>query len=182
MFGECGSEKKWEMSINNGVGLNSNHSCLILRICVGVYGVMDTIPPPFLISNISDLSIAWKYILNSAELLILPWVLEPLCSLISGPWLRKSMCLPSFSIFLQLLCSLFVLVFFLLSWDHSLPNLLSTLLSALTLYCCYLPLEYNDDRFVRKLCCTVYLDAYNRRSKKGTIWWNKIYPNFLALK
>ena len=151
------------MNINNGVGLHYNHSCLILRICVWLYGVMDTLLPPWLISSISDFSIFGKPILNSEEFLLLPWVLEPLCSLISGPSLSWLMCLPPFSIFLQLLCSLFVLVFFLLSLAYALPTLLSTMLETLTSNCFYCLLKFNDDIPVRQLCCTVYLYACNRR-------------------
>ena len=40
--------------------------------------------------------------------------------------------MPPLSIFLQLLHSLFVLVFFVLSWAHALPNLLSALIETLT--------------------------------------------------
>ena len=150
------------MNINNEVGIHSNHSCLILWICVWVYGVMDTMPPPLPISSISEFSIFGKSILNREELFLLHWFLEPLYSLISGPSLSWLMCLPPFSILLQLLCSLFVIVFFLLSWVHALPTLMSDLIETLTSHCRYCLLECNDDNPVRKLCCTVYIYACDR--------------------
>ena len=118
------------MNINNGVGLNSNHSCRILWICVWVYGSMDTI---FSLS-ISDFSIVGKSILNSKEFLLLPWVLEPLRSLIYVPSLSLLMCFPPFYILLQKLCSLFVLVLLLLSLAHALPTLLYDLFETLTMH------------------------------------------------
>ena len=169
-------------NINNGVGLHYNHSCIILWICVRLYWFMDTMSPPLLISSISDFSIVGKSIINSEEFLLLPWVLETSCSFIYGPSLSLLMCLPPFSILLQLLCPLFVLVFFLLSLSHALPTLISALLENLTLHCCYCILECNNDIHIRQLCCTIYIYACNRRSEKGTIWWTKINPHFLALK
>ena len=154
--------KVGEMDINNGVGIHSNHFCLILWICFWVYGVMDTMFPPFLILIISDFSIVGKSILNSEEFLLLPWVLEPLRRLISGPSLSWLMYLPPFDTFFQLLRSFFVLVFFLLSWSHALPNLMYSLLETLTLYCCYCLLECNDGSYIRQLWCAVYLYACNR--------------------
>ena len=150
------------MNINNGVSLYSNHSCLILRICVRVYGVMDIMFPPLLISSISDFSIVGKYILNSKELLILHWVLEPLCILISGTSLSWLVCLPLLYIFLQLLRSFFVLIFFLLFWSHSLATLLSDMLETVTLYFIYCIFECNDDITIIHLFCTVYIYAYSR--------------------
>ena len=155
------------ININNGVSLHSNHSCLVLWIYVWVHGVMDTIFPPLLISSISDFYIVKKSILNSKQFLPLPLVPEPLCSLISVPSLSWLIYLPPFSIFLQILCSFFVIVLFLLSWDHALPYLMSTLLENLTLYFCYSLLEWNDDSPVRQLWCTVYLYACNRRLKRA---------------
>ena len=155
------------MNINNGVGLNSNHSCLILRICVWVYGVMDTMFPPLLILSISDFSVVGKSILNNEELFLLPWVLEPLCSFISGLSLSWLMCLTPFYIFLQLSCSFFVLVFFLWYWAHDLPTFRSALIETFTLHCCYFLFKCTDDSPVRKLCCTVYLCACNRRFKRA---------------
>ena len=150
------------MNINNGVSIHSNQSYIVLRIFVWVYRVVDTMLPPLLILSISDFSIVGKSILNSEELLPLPGVLDPLCILISGASLSWLVCLTPFSIFLQLLRSLFVLVFFLLSWAHDLTSILSDLLETLTLQCCHCLLECNDDIPVRHLCCTVYLYACNR--------------------
>ena len=146
------------MNINNEVSLNSNHSCIVLRIYVWAYRVMDTMYPPVLISIISDLSIVGKSILNSKELLLLPWVLELMCSLISVPSLSWLVCLRPFSILLQLLRSLFVLVLFLSYWAHSLPTLLSDLLETLTLHCCYCLLECNYYSPVRHLWCNNNLE------------------------
>ena len=157
------------MNINNEVGLHSNHSCLILRICVWVYGFMDTMFPHLLILVTYDFYIVGKSIINSEESLILPWGLEPLCSLISGLLLSWLTCLPSFSVFLQLSCSLFLIVFFLLFWSRSLPTLLSNLLETLTLHFCYCLLECNYDIPVRQLWCSVYLYACNSRLKRA---WN----------
>ena len=151
-----------KMNTKYGVGIHSNHSCLILRICVWVYRFMDTMFPPLLIFIISDFSIVGKSILDSEELFLLPWVLEPLYSLISVPSLSWLVCFPPFYIFLQLLCSLFVIVLFLLSLSHSLPTLLSALIETLTLNCCYCLLECNDDIPVRHIWCTFYSYAYNR--------------------
>ena len=170
------------MNINSGVGLHSDHSCLILWIYVWVYGIMDKMSPPLLISSISDFYIIKKSILNSKELLLLPWVLETLRSLISGPSLSWLMCLPPFYIFLQLLCSLFVLVFFLLSWGQSLPTLLYDLLETLTLHCCCFLLECNDDSPVRQLCCTVYLYACYRCLKRERYDEPKFTLVFFALR
>ena len=170
--------KVGKININNGVGLYSNHSCIILRICVWVYGFFDTMLPPFLISSISDFSVVGKSILNNDELLLLLWVLEPLCSLISGPSLIWLMCLPPFSIFLQLLCPLFALVFFLLSWSHALPTFMSALLETLTLHFCYCLFECNDS-LVRQLCCTVYLYACNMRLKR--VWSDEPKFNLIFL-
>ena len=153
--------KNW----NNGFGLHSNNSCIILQICVWVYGVMDTMFPPLLILCIFDFYIFRKQILNRKELLILPWVLEPLSSFISGPSLSWLICLPHFYIFLQLLCSLFMIVFFLLYLSHSLLTLLSDFLKTLTLHFCYFLLRWNYDIPVRQICCTVYIYAYYRRLK-----------------
>ena len=119
-------------------------------------------PFPLLISSISDFCIFGKSILDSKELLLLPWVLELLSSLIYVPSLSWFF-LPPFSIFLQLLCLLFVIVFFLLSWSNSLPTLLYALLETLTLYFCYCILECNDDIPVRQIYCTVYLYSCKRR-------------------
>ena len=149
------------MNINNGVGLHCNHFCIILRICVWVYGFIDTMFPHLLILSIFDFSIVGKSIHNSKELFLFPWLFEPLYILISWPSLSVFMCFNPFHIFLQLLCSLFVLVFFLLYWAHALKTLLSDILETLTLYCCYCIFEYSDDSPVRQLCCTVYIYAYN---------------------
>ena len=129
-----------KININKGVGIHSNHSCLNLPVYVWVYGVMDKMPPSLLISIISDFFIVEKPILNSKELLLLPWVPGPPLSLIYGPSLSLLMCLPPFSILLQLLCSFFVLVFFLLYWAHYPPTLLSDLIETLTLHFLLSPL------------------------------------------
>ena len=50
-----------------------------------------------------------SHILNSEELLLLPWFLETLSSFIYVPLLSWLVCLPPFSIFLQLFCSSFVI-------------------------------------------------------------------------
>ena len=160
---------------------HSNHSCLILRICVWVYGVMDTMFPPLLISSISDFSIVGKSILNGTKFFPPSLVLEPLCSFIYGTSLSWLMCLPPLYIFLQLLCSLFVIISPLLYWSHAVPNCLPAVLETLTLHCFCCLLEWNDDRPVRQLCCTVYLYACNMCSKQFTIWWIIIDPHFIAL-
>ena len=54
-----------KMNINNGVNIHFENSFPICRIYIWVYGVMDTMFPPLLISNISDFSIVGKSILNS---------------------------------------------------------------------------------------------------------------------
>ena len=170
-------------NIDNRVGLHYNRSCLIPRIRVWVYGVMDTMYPPLLTLINSDFSVVGKYILNSEKLLLLPWVLELLHSLISGPSLSWLMCLPPFYIFLQLLRSFFVLVLFLLYWAHDNPTFLSDMLETLTFNYCYCLLEYNDDSPVIQLWCTVYLYAYNRSFKRAwsdepkstLIYWLKNY-------
>ena len=102
------------MIINNGVSPHYNHSCLILRICVWVYGAMDTMFPPLLILSISDLSTVGKYILNGEELLLLPLFLEPLSSFIYG----HNKFIDVFSPLLYIsstIAFIFVLVLFLLS-------------------------------------------------------------------
>ena len=165
------------MNINNGVILHSNHSCILLWISVWVYGVMDTMSTPLLISSISEFSIFGKSILNSEELLPLPWVLEPLCSLISGPLLSWLLCFPPFSILLQLLRSLFVICLFLLYWVHDLPYLLFDLLKTLILHCFFWLLECNDDSPTRQLYCTLYLYACNRRLKR--VWYDE--PEFTLI-
>ena len=126
-------------------------------------------PPPLLILNIYLTSpYRKKYILSSEELFCPPTEsLNNLCSLISGPSLIWLMCLPPFSIFIQLFHSLFAIFFFLLSWSCDLTTLLSALLGSLTLHCCYFLLECNDASPVRKLFCTGYLDAYNRILKRA---------------
>ena len=79
------------------------------------------------------------------------------------------MCLPPFSIFLQLLHSLLVRVLFLLYWAHALPTLMSALLENLTLHCGYCFLEWNDDSPFRQLCCTGYLYACYRHKDRQYI-------------
>ena len=105
------AKKVGKMNIKNGFGLYSNPSCLIFWICVWVYGVMDTLPPHLLISSKSDFSIFRKSMINSKEFLLLSWDLEAMFSLIYGPSISWLMCGPPFYILLQLLCSLFVLIF-----------------------------------------------------------------------
>ena len=167
------------MNINNVVGLHYNHSCLILWICVLVYGFMDTIFPPLLISIISDFSIVGKSILNSKELFLLPWFLEPLCSLIPGPSLSLLMCLPPLSIFLQLLCSLFVLVFFLLSWYHALATLMSDLLENLTLHFFIVSLN----AMIAALSdSSDLLSIFMHVTKKRHDMMNQNWPSFSGLK
>ena len=45
------------MNISNEFSLHSNHSGFILCICFIVYGIMDTMFPPLLISGISEFSV-----------------------------------------------------------------------------------------------------------------------------
>ena len=174
------AKKSGRININNVAGIHYNHSCLILPTCVWVYGAMNKMFFPLLILSISDFSIVGKSILNSEEFLLLPWVLEPLCGLISGPSLSLLMCLTPFSIFLQLLCSLFILFFFLLSWAHAITTLMSDLLENLTLhfYCLF---ECNDDSPVRQLRCIVYLYSCSRRLKRHDLM-NQHLPSFSCLK
>ena len=169
------------MNINNRVGIHSNHSYVILWICVRVNGVMDKMPPLLLISSISNFSIVEKSIINNEELLLLPWVLEPLCSLISGPSLRWLMYSSPFSILLQLLSSFFVLVFFLLSWSHALLAFPYTMLETLTLHCCHCLFECNDYIPVRQIWCTVYIYACKRWLKSHYLM-NQNLPSFSCLK
>ena len=160
-----------KININNGVSLHSNHSCLILQILVWLCGFVDTMFPPLLILSISDFSIVGKYILNSKELLLPPWVLEPLRSLTSGPSLSWSKCLSPYL--------------------YSITNCVNCLC---LFYSCYLepmPLQPFYLLFLKLQTFNVvivyfngiiYIYACNRRSKRGMIWWTKIYPNFIALK
>ena len=113
--------------------------------------------PPFLSWLYLTYIYIGKPIINSEELLILPWFLEPL-------WL---MCLPPLSIIIQLFHSLFVLGFFMLSWYHSRPTLLYNLLENLTLNYLYFILEFNDDIPFRQIWCTGYLFAYSRLKKRA---------------
>ena len=87
-----------------------------------------------------------KLILNSEEFLHLPSLesFKPLCSLIYGPTLHWLMCLSTFSLYLQLFHSLFVLIFFLSYWARDLPILLSVF-ESLTLYRYYYLLEFSDN-------------------------------------
>ena len=140
---------------------------------------MDTMIPRLLISSISDFSIVGKSILNSKELLPLPWFLEPLFILISSPSLSWLMCLPRFFIFLQLLRSVFLLVLFLLYWAHALPYLLSDMFETLTLHCFYCILGYNYYIPVKQLWCTVYIYACNRRLKRA--WYDELKSSFSCL-
>ena len=55
-----------------------------------------------------------------------------------------------------------MLVLFLLSWSHALPTLMSSLLDTSTLHYCYYPLEWNDGRPVRQICCTGYIMPIER--------------------
>ena len=155
------------MNINNGFGLHYNHLCIILWICVGMYGIMDTMHPPLLILSISDFSVVGKYIINSEELLIFPRVLETLWNLIYVTSLSWLMCFTPFSILLQILHSLFVLVFSLLYWDHALPTFLYDMLETLTLHFCYFIFECNDDIPVRNIFCNVHIYAYNKCLKRA---------------
>ena len=105
----------------------------------------------------------WK--IHSQQQGILAHTLSPWTPVHFDIWFSLSwlICLPPFSIFLQLLRSLFVLVFFLLYWSHDIPSLLYAILETLTLHCCYCVFECNDDSPVRQICYTVYLYACNRR-------------------
>ena len=108
---------------------------------------------------------------------LLPWVLEPLSSLICGLSLSLLVCLHPFSIFLHLLCSFSVLFFFLLSWAHYIPTILYALLQNLSFYCCYCLLECNGEIPVRQLCCNVYLYVCNRHFKRA--WYDD--PKFTLI-
>ena len=133
-----------------------------LYLCLSVWSHVYHAPHLVNINYIWLLHIG-KSIFNSEELLITPWVLESLCILISGSLLSWFMCFPTFSILLQILHSLFVLVFFLLYWSHYLTTVMYSMIENLTLNCCYYTPEYNDDIPVRQLFCTGYLYACNRR-------------------
>ena len=97
-----------------------------------------------------------------------------LTSSLHGSLLILLMRLPTFSPFLHLLHSLFVLVFFVLSWAYALQILVSTLLENLTLHCCYCVLEWNNVSPFRQLCFTGYLHSYNRLLKRGMMLCKKI--------
>ena len=102
--------------------------------------------PPFVDLKYIQLLDVGKLILNSEEFLHFPSLeyLKPLCSLIYGPTLHWLMCLSNFALYLQLFHSLFVLVFFLSSWAHDLPILLS-MFESLTFYRYYYFLEFRDN-------------------------------------
>ena len=104
-------------------------------------------------------------------------IIEPMWSLIYSSSLIWLTCLPPFYILLQILHWLFVLVFFLVYWSHDLTIILYGMLENLSLCCFYCLLECNTDRPVRKLCCTGYLDAYNRHLKR--VWCDE--PKFTLL-
>ena len=123
--------KLGRMNINNRVSLHSNHSCLILWVFVWVYGVMDKMFPPFVDLNYIWLLRCWKIHTQYQVILdppLIPWT--PL-KFDLWPFIKLIDVSAPFSIFLQLLRSLFVLDFLLLSWDHSLPTFISALLETL---------------------------------------------------
>ena len=78
------------MNISNEFSLHSDHSGFILCICFIVYGIMDTMFPPLLISGISEFSVlgdTLSIVRDSCSSLI-PWTpvqsyLWPLIKLIS---------------------------------------------------------------------------------------------------
>ena len=182
LVGACDKKEGWKNEYKYCSQYHSNQSCRVPHICVRVYWLMEKMNP-----SPVDLEYIWLLhvgtsIINRKEFLLLLWFLEHLCSLIYDPSLSLLMYFTPYSIFLQPLHLLFLLVFFLLSWTNARPNFLSILLEIFTLYCCYCILEGNEDIPVKHPFFTGHLFAYNNILKKSMIFWTKHYPHVIALE
>ena len=102
--------------------------------------------------------------------------LRYLCSLIDVPTLSWLMCLSNFCLYLQPFQFLYVIVFFLSSWDHDLPIFFS-MFESLSIHCCYHILECSDYSPIREIYCT------KNRVEKFMIWQKSscYFPKYLLL-